>query len=526
MKDNIDINVRKVRKEDLKSVAEITVNSWQTAYRNIIDDEYLDNLSIEEKYKKRLKDYTKDEFIVAELNNEIVGFCRYRIGNYYEDINSNIDCEITALYVKVKYKRNGIGKKLVNYVMNEFKKNGYFQMVIWCLKDNYPARDFYEKIGGTYCGEKELVRGNKVYMEAGYIYNLKKLPKDELELVIPTKEHKKQVEEYLQEFLDNGENEIAGDGGLDRIKDFDEWLEKIQNDLVINTTDKNKVNATMYLTIRKSDRRIVGNLQIRHFLNEKLLNYAGHIGDSIRPSERRKGYATEQIRLALEKCREMGIDNVLMDCDKNNIGSAKAIKNNGGILENEVYVENELVQRYWISLKKRFVTNPNHMEIVEDGNLKIRNFNNSDFNGDVALIRFNKMYKPYLIESTNLCLANNNYKWLEFYDYSKKYRLTAMYNEKNEIVEWYFDIARRIGKENDMPYEDDLYLDVVVNSRREIILLDENELDEAFKRFEVNKKDYEMAYNEANNLMNKLKNNVEELKIFTDKYLEKMLMVG
>ena len=142
MKDNIDINVRKVRKEDLKSVAEITVNSWQTAYRNIIDDEYLDNLSIEEKYKKRLKDYTKDEFIVAELNNEIVGFCRYRIGNYYEDINSNIDCEITALYVKVKYKRNGIGKKLVNYVINEFKKNGYFQMVIWCLKDNYPARDF------------------------------------------------------------------------------------------------------------------------------------------------------------------------------------------------------------------------------------------------------------------------------------------------------------------------------------------------------------------------------------------------
>ena len=179
-----------------------------------------------------------------------------------------------------------------------------------------------------------------------------KLNNDELELIFPTKEYKKEVEEYLQEFLDNGENEIAGDGGLDRIRDFDKWLEKIQNDLSVDTVDKDRIPATLYLTIRKFDKKIVGNLQIRHFLNEKLFNYGGHIGDSVRPSERRKGYATEQIRLALEKCKELGIDNVLMDCDKTNIGSAKSIQNNGGVLENEIYVENVLVQRYWISLKK------------------------------------------------------------------------------------------------------------------------------------------------------------------------------
>ena len=115
-----------------------------------------------------------------------------------------------------------------------------------------------------------------------------------------------------------------------------------------------------------------------------------------------------------------------MDCDKSNIASAKSIKNNDGVLENEIYYGDELVQRYWISLKKRFVTNPNNMEIVENGNLKIRNFNNSDFTGDVALIKFNKMYKPYIIENINLCMANDNYKWLEFYDYRKKYKLTAI----------------------------------------------------------------------------------------------------
>ena len=346
--------------------------------------------------------------------------------------------------------------------------------------------------------------------------------KDELELIFPNKEYKKAVEEYLQEFLDNGENEIAGDGGLDRIKDFDKWLEKITNDLSINTIDKDRIPATFYLTIRKSDNRIVGNLQIRHFLNEKLLKYGGHIGDSIRPSERKKGYATEQIRLALEKCKELGIDNVLMDCDKSNIGSAKSIQKNGGILENEIYVENELVQRYGISLKKRFVTNPNNMEIVNDGNYKIKRFNNEDFVGDIALISFNKMNKPYIVENINLCMADDNYKWLEFYDYNKKYRLTAMYNDKNEIIEWYFDIARTIGKEKGIPYEDDLYLDVVVTKTGDIFLLDEDELKAAFNRFEVNQSDYDMAYIEANRLIDELKNNKDKLRTFTDKYLNEM----
>ena len=210
-----------------------------------------------------------------------------------------------------------------------------------------------------------------------------------------------------------------------------------------------------------------------------------------------------------------------MDCDKTNIGSAKSIQNNGGILENEIYVENEIVQRYWISLKKRFATNPNNMENVENGNLIIRNFNNSDFVGDIALIKFNKMYKPYMVEKINLCMANDNYKWLEFYDYNKRYRLTAMYNDKNEIIEWYFDIARKIGNENGLPYEDDLYLDVVVTPNGDIILLDEEELRDALVKMEVTKKEYDKAYQEARILIEKLER--DSLKEFTDKYLKIML---
>lgn len=349
--------------------------------------------------------------------------------------------------------------------------------------------------------------------------------KDELELVFPTKEYEKEVMEYLQEFIDNGENEIAGDGGLDRIKDFDKWLDKIQNDISPEKSDKDRIPSTVYLTIRKSDNRIVGNIQIRHYLNERLLNYGGHIGDSVRPSERRKGYATEQIHLALKKCKELGIKNVLMDCDKANTGSAKSIQNNGGILENEIYVGDELLQRYWISLKKRYVINPKEMKSVDDGSNKIKSFNNEDFTGDVSLIKFNKVNKPFIVEGSNVCIINDNYKWLEFYDYNKKHLLTAMYNEKNEIIEWYYDIARRIGKDNEIPYEDDLYLDVVVTPDGNIKLLDEDELKAAFDKFEVSQADYDMAYDEANKLMNMLKEKgyKDKLKEFTDKYLKEMM---
>ena len=99
------------------------------------------------------------------------------------------------------------------------------------------------------------------------------------------------------------------------------------------------------------DRNIfVGAVNIRHYLNDVLLHTGGHIGDGIRPSERRKGYATAMIGLALEECRKLGISKVLMTCDKDNIASAKSIIKNGGVLENEVVEDGVIEQRYWITL--------------------------------------------------------------------------------------------------------------------------------------------------------------------------------
>jgi predicted acetyltransferase len=111
------------------------------------------------------------------------------------------------------------------------------------------------------------------------------------------------------------------------------------------------VPATTYFAYDDDTGIIVGAVNIRHWLNEKLFDNGGHIGDGIRPSQRRKGYATKMIALALIECRKMGLDRVLMVCHKDNIGSRKSIMNNGGILENEVISKKGILeQRFWIDL--------------------------------------------------------------------------------------------------------------------------------------------------------------------------------
>ena len=168
-----EIVIRNVKFEDLRRVSEIVVESWKTAYRGIVADEYLESLTVDQNYQKRLNDYTDGGFVVAEINNEVVGFCRYRFENAYEDKFPDVDCELCALYVKSAYKGNGVGKKIINYVMNDFKEKGYKKMILWCFKDNYPARMFYEKMGGIYGSEGIITRGEKDYKEVSYTYDLK-----------------------------------------------------------------------------------------------------------------------------------------------------------------------------------------------------------------------------------------------------------------------------------------------------------------------------------------------------------------
>lgn len=130
--------------------------------------------------------------------------------------------------------------------------------------------------------------------------------------------------------------------------DFDSYLQYLNND----EPSVGKVPDSTFFCLDDQRDRMVGAINIRHYLNDELRLYGGHIGDGIRPSERRKGYATQMIGLALKQCAKLGIKEVLMVCDKDNIGSVKSIVYNGGILEDEGDHDGTLIQRYWIKLEK------------------------------------------------------------------------------------------------------------------------------------------------------------------------------
>ena len=129
---------------------------------------------------------------------------------------------------------------------------------------------------------------------------------ERLKLVFPSEEYKEQMQEFVDEFRENEENVIYGSGSIEKVESFEEWLQKVNDDLSKEKSEaKGRVQAMQYLAVRKEDNKIIGVIQIRYRLNEHLYNLGGHIGDSIRPSERNKGYSTEMIGLALKEAKKL-----------------------------------------------------------------------------------------------------------------------------------------------------------------------------------------------------------------------------
>lgn len=176
---------------------------------------------------------------------------------------------------------------------------------------------------------------------------------DEIILVKPTKEYEKQMIEYKEEHISNGENKIHACSRWDKMNNYDEWLNFLKEHSSFETIKDNRTVNSNFLGIRKSDNKVVGMIDIRHELtNDFLRNYAGHIGYGVRPTERRKGYATQMLTQALEFCKDvLKLEKIMITCDKENIGSRKTIINAGGELEREYIADNgEKVQIYWIKL--------------------------------------------------------------------------------------------------------------------------------------------------------------------------------
>ena len=163
-------------------------------------------------------------------------------------------------------------------------------------------------------------------------------------LVKPDLSYADEIQRYKKEFLED-EPIINGSAGLNRFSTVEDWLEELKKRSNKDTVPEGLVPSSTYLGIRKKDNYIVGMIDIRHSLNNFLLQVGGHIGCGVRKSERKKGYAKQMIKLALEKCKELKIEKV-----NDNIASEKSIIACGGELEDISTVDGKNYKRFWIEL--------------------------------------------------------------------------------------------------------------------------------------------------------------------------------
>ena len=174
---------------------------------------------------------------------------------------------------------------------------------------------------------------------------------EKLLLLRPTAEYIPQYEAYRREFLDFG-GSMDGAGSLRRLESGRAWLDEVERFSRPETVPEGKVVSTQFILVREADDRLLGMLQLRHDLNDYLRRIAGHIGYSVRPSERRRGYAKRMLAMALDEARMLGLERVMISCSVENEASRRTILSNGGVFESTVLDETagELLERYWIEL--------------------------------------------------------------------------------------------------------------------------------------------------------------------------------
>ena len=145
------------------------------------------------------------------------------------------------------------------------------------------------------------------------------------------------------------------------------------------------------------------------------------------------------------------------------------------------------------------------------------------FSGFVCHIKINNIEKPLIVNNglDNICIKDNDYEWFELYPDNGKYVLTIMFDNNNNLIEYYFDISKKVGEEDGIPYEDDLYLDMIITPSGKVLLIDEDELLEAEKNGDITHKDVMDAYKTLDYLKDKYVNNFDVLSDFTKKLKEK-----
>ena len=154
---------------------------------------------------------------------------------------------------------------------------------------------------------------------------------------------------------------------------------------------------------------------------------------------------------------------------------------------------------------------------LEDNYKQIR-IDEDFFKGYACFLKLQNIDNPLVVFNgkEKICIRDNNYEWIEVYPDNGRYAITIMYDDKSNLIEWYFDISKEVGIENNIPYEDDLYLDMIITPTGEELVVDEDELLAARDNNVITQKDVDDAYQTLKQLEEKYVNNFSELIKLTD----------
>lgn len=176
-------------------------------------------------------------------------------------------------------------------------------------------------------------------------------------------------------------------------------------------------------------------------------------------------------------------------------------------------------------MKRTFANRSDWTRII-DKRFKLKYIEQKEFKGYVSIIYADKVKEPLVVKAGNkkLCVMDNGFIWMQHFPKDCNYALTTAFNDKHEVVQWYFDICdgNKIDSSG-IPYYDDLYLDVVLLPTGEMTLLDEDELQQALKDKDITKDQYELAYGEAKMIMKNIQENKELLPLNSGWYLEQLM---
>lgn len=294
------------------------------------------------------KDIADTFIVIRQSDNKIIGIIDIRY-ELYNDFLKNYAGHI-GYSVRPTERRKGYAIQILNEAKKYMYNKNIDKIMLSCFKENVGSRKTILRCGGYLDREFEY---------EGEILQIFYIEKQTFKLVTPTIEYKEKAIDFVNEFYEYN-SPINGCGGLDRFlknNTYEEWLLKIDADSKREITEEKVPTKTMFLV--NNEDVIIGIINIRLALNEKLRKRNGNIGYSIRPTQRGKGYNKINLYLGLLECRKQGLKNVMLDCEKNNLGSAKTIQALGGVLEREYLDDelNEMEQVYWIDVDKSIEEN-------------------------------------------------------------------------------------------------------------------------------------------------------------------------